>query len=172
LRIAKVFFNAVDKVNEFFAKLFAWALFLLVLTMTYEVVSRYGFGRPTLWSYDVSYFLSSLMVMMGMAYTLRIKGHVRIDIFYNKFSARLKALTDVIFTLIFFFPLLYLMIAAMIPHVMFSWAQEERSWVGTWLPIIYPYKTWVTVGAVLLFVQGTVEFLRDLYVVITGGDRP
>jgi len=172
LRIAVLVFRAVDRINEFLAKLFSWAMYLLVFTMVYEVISRYGFGRPTIWSYDVSYFLSSLVVMIGLAYTLSIKGHVRIDIFYHKFSSRMKALADVIFTLAFFFPLLYLLMSAMIPHVMFSWAQGERSWIGTWLPIIYPFKTWVMVGFGLLLIQGTVEFLRDLYVLITGGERP
>lgn len=172
MQVVKSIFGAVDKVNEFLAKLFAWTMLLLVLTMTFEVISRYGFGRPTLWSFDVSYFLSSMMIMLGMAYTWRIRSHVRIDIFYSKYSPRIKALTDVIFALLLFFPLLILLTGAMVPHVMFSWAQEERSWVGTWLPIIYPYKTWVTAGVILLLLQGTVEFIRDLYVAITGGERP
>jgi len=172
LQTVKRIFGAVDRANEVLAKLFSWAMLLLVLTMTYEVIARYGFGSPTLWSYDVSYFLSSLMVMLGMAYTLRIRGHVRIDIFYSRFSPRMKALTDVIFALVLFFPLLFLLTKAMVPHVMFSWAQQERSWVGTWLPIVYPYKTWVTAGVLLLLLQGAVEFVRDLYVAITGGERP
>ncbi len=172
MQIVKRLFAAVDKANEFLAKMFSWAMFLLVLTMTYEVIARYAFDSPTLWSYDVSYFLSSLVIMLGMAYTLRIGGHVRIDIFYNRFSPRMKALSDVVFALLLFFPLMILLTSALVPHVRFSWAQEERSWVGTWLPIIYPYKTWVTAGVVLLLVQGTVEFLRNLYVAVTGGERP
>jgi TRAP-type mannitol/chloroaromatic compound transport system permease small subunit len=172
MRNVKLIFGLVDRANELLAKLFSWSIVLLVLTMTYEVISRYVFGAPTLWSYDVSYFLSSLMIMMGMAYTLRIKGHVNIDIVYSRFSPRARALLDVVFALILFFPLFVLIMAAMIPHVMFSWRIEERSWVGTWLPIIYPYKTWVAVGVGMLLVQGTVEFLRNLYVAITGGERP
>ena len=172
MRILKLIFSAVDKANEFLAKLFAWAMFLLVLTMTFEVVSRYGFGKPTLWSYDMSYFLSSLVVMMGMAYTMRIKGHVNIDILYNRLSPRMKAAADVIFALILFFPLWYLITQAMFAHVRFAWAMKERSWVGTWLPVVYPYKTWVAVGIVMLFAQGCVEFIRNLYVAITGGERP
>lgn len=164
--------GVVDKANEVIAKAFSWGMLLLVVTMTYEVVSRYGFSRPTIWSYDVSYFLSSLVIMMGMAYTLRIKGHVNIDIFYCRCSPRVKAILDVFFALLLFFPLWFLMSRVMFTHVQFSWAMKEKSWVGTWLPIIYPFKTWVTIGVIMLLLQGTAEFIRDLYVAITGGERP
>jgi len=172
LHILKTVLGTIDKVNEVIAKAFSWLMIALVLTMTYEVVMRYGFSSPTIWSYDVSYFLSSLVLMMGMAYTLKIKGHVNIDIFYNRFSTRTKAILDVVFALTLFFPLWILMSKAMFAHVKFAWVMKEKSWVGSWLPIIYPFKTWVTVGVVMLLIQGVAEFIRDLYVAITGGERP
>lgn len=168
----KAVLNIIDRCNEVIAKVFAWAMVLLVLTMSYEVVSRYVFGNPTLWSYDVSYFLGSMTLMLGMAYTLRIKGHVSIDIIYNRFSPRVQALLYVIFALVLFFPLWILMVKAMVPHMLFSWANQEKSWVGTWQPIIYPFKTWITVGTIMLLLQGIAEFIRDLYVLVTGGERP
>ncbi len=167
----KAILGTIDKVNEILAKSCAWAMFLLVLTMTYEVIARYVFQSPTIWSYDLSYFLSSLAIMMGMAYTLKNKGHVNIDIFYGRLSPRGKAKVNVLFTLLLFFPLWVLMSSAMIEHVQFAWGMRERSWVGSWLPIIYPFKTWVTIGVIMLLLQGTVEFIRDLHITITGGER-
>jgi len=73
MNLLRRFLAAIDKINEVMAKTFAWAMFILVLTMTYEVISRYLFDSPTIWSYDVSYFLGSLTLMLGMAYTLKIK---------------------------------------------------------------------------------------------------
>ncbi|KKM11159.1 hypothetical protein SY88_09965 [Clostridiales bacterium PH28_bin88] len=164
--------GAIDKTNEWLAKIASWSMVLLVFTMTYEVVSRYVFRAPTIWSYDMSYFLSSIMLMFGMAYTLKVKGHVNIDIFYGRLSGRGKAVLDVIFALLLFFPLWVLMVKAMIPHVIFAWKMHEKSWVGTWLPAVYPFKTWVTVGTITLLLQGTAEFIRDLTVAVTGGERP
>jgi len=172
LNVLKAVLNVIDKFNEIVAKIFAWAMLLLTLTMTYEVVVRYGFDSPTIWSYDVSYMLGSMVLMFGMAYTLKIKGHVSIDIIFNRFSPRVQALLYVIFALTLFYPLWGMMVKVMIPHTLFSWARHERSWVGTWQPIVYPFKTWVTVGTVMLFLQGTAEFIRDLVVLITGGERP
>lgn len=172
LSALKTVLGIIDRANEIVAKTFAWALVLLVLTMAYEVVSRYVFNSPTLWSYDLSYFLGSMTLILGMAYTLRIKGHVSIDIIYNRFTPRVRALLDVIFALVLFFPLWILMVKAMIPHLIFSWAKHETSWVGTWQPVIYPFKTWITLGTVMLLLQGTAEFIRDLAVLVTGGERP
>ena len=172
MSILKTVLGFIDKVNEVIAKIFSWAMLLLVFTMTYEVVARYGFNSPTLWSYDLSYFLGSMTLMLGMAYTLKIKGHVYIDIIYEKFPKRVQALLYVIFALLLFFPLWGMMVKVMIPHTIFSWANQERSWVGSWQPIVYPFKTWITVGVIMLFFQGLAEFIRDLTVLITGGERP
>lgn len=168
----KTVLSTIDRFNEMVARIFSWAMLALVLTMAYEVVARYVFNAPTLWSYDLSYFLGSLTLMLGMAYTLRVKGHVSIDIFYSRFSPRVQALLYVIFALLLFFPLWGIMVSVMIPHMMFSWAEQEKSWVGTWQPIIYPFKTWITLGAIMLLLQGIAEFIRDLVVLVKGGDRP
>jgi TRAP-type mannitol/chloroaromatic compound transport system permease small subunit len=165
-------FGIVDKMNEFIAKLFSWSIVVLVLTMTYEVIMRYGFNKPTAWNFDMAYFLSSILLMAGMAYTMKIKGHVNIDIFYGNFPQRVKALLDIIFALILFFPMWYLIIKVMFPNVIFSYNMAERSTWGMWLPIIWPFKGWVLIGTIMLLVQGIVEFLRDVIWVIKGGERP
>ncbi len=147
-------------------KVFAVAVILLVLVMSYEVVMRYLFNRPTLWAYDVSYFLTSMVVILGAAYTLQTKGHVSVDIFYERFPPRLKALVDVILYLVLFFTLWLLIINVMLPHVQTSWARGERAATGIWVPPIYPFKTWVLAGVILLALQGVAEFLRALFVLV------
>ncbi len=168
----KLALRAIDSINEKIARIFSWALLALVLTMSYEVTARYLFRSPTQWSYDISYFLGSMAIILGMAYTLKMKGHVSIDIIYNRFSPRVQALLYVIFALLLFFPLWGLMVKSMVPHILFSWGCQEKSWVGTWQPIIYPFKTWIALGIVMLLLQGIAEFIRDLVVLITGGERP
>lgn len=165
-------FNYVDKFHEFVAKITSWLILILIFTMTFEVGSRYLFGNPTIWSYDLSYFLSSLFLMFGMAYTLSIKGHVNIDIFYGSFPPRVKATFDIVFALLLFFPMWYLIIELMIPHVVFSIDMNERSSFGSWFPIIWPYKLWILTGLIMLFIQGLVEFIRDMIWLIKGGERP
>lgn len=162
----------IDSLNERVAKFASWALIFLVLTMTYEVIARYVFGRPTLWSYDVSYMLSSFTLVLGMGYVLHIKEHVNVEFIYNKLSERGQALLDIIFFLLLFAPLWIYLLTFIYPNVARSWAINERAAAGTWRPIIYPYKSWIFLGVILLSLQGVAEFIRDVVVLITGGERP
>lgn len=160
--------KTIDKMNERIAKAASWLAIVLVLTMAFEVVARYVFNRPTVWSYDLSYFINSLLVMMGLAYTHKLQGHVSIDVISSRFSVRVQSIINVILTLLFFFPICILVIRAMVPNVVFSFTSGERSWVGSWLPPIWPFKLWILIGFVLLLLQGVVEFVRNLLIAIKG----
>ncbi len=162
MKMIKLFCLSIDKLNECIAKASAWLILILLSAIGYEVVARYVFNSPTIWSYEVTYFLSSFLIVMGMGYTLKRKGHVGVDILVNVFPMRARAALSIIFSLIFFFPMLFLIIKMMIPNVLFSFTSNEKSWVGSWLPIIWPFKSWILAGLVLLFLQGIVELIRDI----------
>ena len=164
----KTLVYTIDRINETLAKLVAWLVAVLVLAMAYEVAARYLFRSPTAWSYDVSYFLNSIIVVFGAAYTLRRGGHVRIDILYLYFAPRTRALLDLFFTLLLFIPLWSLLLWSMVPHIQQSWATGERALTGTWLPPIYPFKTWVFVGLALLLLQGIAEAIRSAILILKG----
>lgn len=171
MKLIKGFCRFVDKFNEMMAKLASWLIILLLGTIGYEVVARYVFNKPTIWSYEMTYFISSLLVMMGMAYTLKIKGHVGIDILINKLPVRVQASLFVFFSILFFFPMWFLILKIMIPNVVASFISNEKSWVGSWLPIIWPFKAWTLMGLLMLFFQGIVEFIRNIAIIRTGGEE-
>lgn len=160
----------IEWFNEKVAKVSAWAIVVLILVISYEVVSRYVFNRPTIWSYEMSYFLSSFLIIMAMAYTLQTKNHVNIDIFYNKFSRKTQLILSIIFTLVFFFPMWILLIQVMIPNIMDSYHTGEKSSYGSWLPLIWPFKLWIFIGLLLFVIQGLLEFMKDIIRLIKGDD--
>ncbi|WP_209125669.1 TRAP transporter small permease subunit [Alkalihalobacillus sp. BA299] len=160
----------IELLNEKVAKFSAWTILILILVVTYEVISRYVFNQPTKWSYEMSYFISSFFIIMAMALTLKTKNHVNIDIFYNKFSRRKKLLLSIFFNLVFFFPFWFLLLYTMIPNILNSFQTGERSSYGSWLPLIWPFKTWIFIGLTLLFIQGVLEFLKDIVRLIKGDE--
>lgn len=117
----------IDTLNEQIAKVFSYLNILLILTLTYEVVSRYAFNSPTQWSFDMTYFLSSLFLVLGMAYTWQIGGHVGVDLIARKLPKRLNALVFVVFMLVLFFVTWGSIVKVMIPHVKTSWLLKERA---------------------------------------------
>ncbi|ADI13336.1 TRAP transporter small permease subunit [Truepera radiovictrix] len=158
--------KGIDALTAAIAKVVAWLLLPLVLFIAYEVLMRYAFNRPTLWVFDMSYFLTSLVVSLGAAYTLQRKGHVSVDVFYERFPERVRAFIDVLFYLLLFFTTWLLIINVMVPHVINSWQRGELAATGIWRPPIYPFKTWILVGVVLLVLQGVAEFIRALFVLL------
>lgn len=171
LKPVRSFCLIVDKINEIIAKSAAWLIIPLIITIGYEVVARYIFNSPTIWSYEMTYFISSLLIMMSMAYTFKIKGHVGIDILINKFPVRVQAFLFVLFSLVFFFPMWFLILKVMIPNVIFAFNSNEKSWVGSWLPVIWPFKAWIVTGLVMLFLQGVVEVIRNIEIIRTGREE-
>ena len=53
----------------------------LVGAVAYEVIARYVFHAPTVWSYDVTYMLYGALFMLGAAYALHKGAHIRTDFF-------------------------------------------------------------------------------------------
>jgi TRAP-type mannitol/chloroaromatic compound transport system permease small subunit len=114
--------------------------------------------------------LGGTFFLMGEAFTLKHKQHVRIDILYGRFSKRTRAAIDVFFYLVLFFPLWFGILYALIPYVSFSWEMGEKSMQGYWQPVIYPFKTVMPIGVGLFLLQALAEFCRSLLILIKGDD--
>lgn len=84
-----------------------------------------------------------------------------------KFPVRVQAFLNVFFMLTMFFLCWFLIIWAMVPAVIESWRILERSTIG-YFPPIYPYKTWILIGTVMLIFQGFNVFVSELYRLING----
>lgn len=162
------FLRRIDWLSEWSGKAVSWFSVALMLVLTYEVIMRYAFKAPTIWAFDIGYMLGGPIFLVGAAYTLRRKGHVRIDMVYSRFSPRWQAYLDIIFTLIFFFPLWGILLVKLIPYVYYSWAFRENALESFWRPPIYPFKTVLPVGVALLLLQGIAEFIRSLNIVFKG----
>jgi TRAP-type mannitol/chloroaromatic compound transport system permease small subunit len=103
---------------------------------------------------------------LGWAYTHRHDGHVRVDVFYAYLSPRGRAIIDFGGYLVFFFPLLIILVYASARGAWFSWSIGERSIEGYWYPPVYPIRTVMFLGVSLFALQGVAEFIRTLYLLI------
>ena len=77
---------------------------VLIGVLFFEVVSRYVFDKPTIWALETSMMVFGSIGALCWGYTLRIGGHVRVDVFYTMFSKWWKAFVDVVLTLLLLFP--------------------------------------------------------------------
>jgi TRAP-type mannitol/chloroaromatic compound transport system permease small subunit len=162
------FSKAIDGLSTWSGKLAAWIVIPNVFALVYEFFARYVFGSPTIWSYEVTYFLYGSHFLLGAAYTLHLKSHIRIDIFYQHISPRGRAIVDSIGYLIFFFPVMILLIYAGAEFTIQSFEMGEKSGLSPWRPYLFPYKAVVMISILLLFLQGIAEFVRNTFLTIKG----
>lgn len=167
MKILRGYLKGVDVFNEWAAKGFAWLIVVLVIGMVYSTIMRYVFNEAPLWTYDFTYYLYAAFFMMGAAYTLRLKAHVRVDVLYRMLSPRAQGIVDMFFSLVCFFPLLLALLYFSMNNVPFSWRVGERAVESVIRVPIYPLKTLIPVAALMLLFQGVAEFIRDLFVVVT-----
>ncbi|MBS3918456.1 MAG: TRAP transporter small permease subunit [Deltaproteobacteria bacterium] len=158
----------IDTVSIWSGKAAAWLILPLVFGLTYEVISRYAFNTPTIWAYDLAYMLYGSLFMLGAAFTLYHKGHIRTDIFYEKWSPKRQGWIDALLYLFFFFPGMIFFLIAGLDEAILSWSLLERSEAGAWRPPVYPFKTVIPLTALLLLVQGVSEFLKSVYAAVRG----
>jgi len=158
----------LDSIGEWSGRIVAWMVLPLVLGLTYEVISRYGFNAPTAWAYDTAYMLYGSHFMLGAGYTLLKKAHIRTDIFYERWSPRRQGWVDASSYLFLFFPGMIFFLLAGWDSALHSWSIREVSEASPWRPPIYPFKMVVPVTALLLLVQGVSEFLKSAYAALRG----
>ncbi|WP_108482218.1 TRAP transporter small permease subunit [Oceaniglobus ichthyenteri] len=157
-----------DAVSAWFGKTFAWLIVFMAAGTGYEVFVRYVLNSPTAWALDVSFIMYGTLFMMGGAYTLSRRGHVRGDFLYRLWSTRWQARIDLVLYFLFFFPGVLALIFA-------GWKYAGRSWqygeVSVSSPAgipIYQFKTVIVVAGILLFIQGIAEVFRCIHCIRTG----
>ncbi len=158
----------LDDINIKATHLVKWLVPVLILILVYEVFMRYVIGNPTLWVFDMAYMTCSLFLAIGMGYTLQVGGQVNIDIIIDSLPPRTRSILQAVFYVVLFFPLWGLITYFFLFYVVDSWESLDRARVGTWMPPIYPFNTWLWIGSLLLFLQGISEFLKLIYLAITG----
>ena len=160
--------RAIDKFTDTTGTWLAWLNVPLVGAVSYEVIARYAFNAPTMWSFDITYMLYGTIFMLGAAYALHKGAHIRTDFFYEKWTAKTKGMVDSISYVVFFFPSLVMLLAASGGEALYSLSIHEVSEQTPWRPILWPYKTVVPLTCVLLMVQGVSETIKSLYAWRTG----
>jgi TRAP-type mannitol/chloroaromatic compound transport system permease small subunit len=160
--------KTIDSISTWSGKLVAWLVIPNVLALVYEVIARYIFKSPTIWSYEVTYFLYGTHFLLGAAYTHSIKAHIRIDVFHMHLPPRLKAFVDILGYLLLFFPVMIVLIYAGTEFTIQSWEMGEKSGLSPWRPHLYPYKAVLVISFFFLFLQGVAEFIRSLILLLKG----
>lgn len=95
-QIVMFFLRVHDRLCDGCARAAAWMMLGMALIMSYEVLVRYFFNRPTIWVADFTDYLMLYSTFFISAWLLKHDGHVRLTIVYEHLSPRSRQISDMI----------------------------------------------------------------------------
>ena len=153
--------RAIERVVAVVGIIAALLLVPLVLATCYEVVSRYSFGAPTIWAYEIGYILTGSHFLLGLAYTLRANEHIRIDVFSGKFSQRTRARLD-LFAYLVIVPLLLWLTWTLAHYTYTGFARNEHSGQSALNLPVWPFRVVFTLAFALFALQAIAELFKTV----------
>lgn len=146
--------KSIDRLNSWVGSGVGWVSFIIVIVVFTDVVMRYVFNRSYVFVRELEWQLFSFIFLMGAGYTLLKEGHVRVDVFYQKLSARGKAWVNLLGVLFLLLPGCFLIISTSAKFTLTSWLTLEGSSDPGGIPFRFIIKSAIPLGFTLVALQG------------------
>lgn len=156
----------IDGINEWIGRKISWLTSLLVLIICGDVVMRYFFNTSSAGVFELEWHIFAVIFLLGAAYTLKHDKHVRVDVFYGKFTEKQKAWVNLIGTLFFLLPFCIVVIDSSYKFVENSFRFQESSPDPGGLPARFIIKSAITIGFFLLLLQSVSLIFKSLATII------
>jgi len=137
-------------------------LAVLIVLVVYDATMRYLFQSGSIALQELEWHLFDVVIMLGIAYTLQRAAHVRVDIFYDQYSDRVRHIINIIGIIFFILPFSLLIIYVGFDFVMISFSQMEASSDPGGLSYRFLVKALMPLAFVLLIVQSLSELYKEL----------
>ena len=184
--ILKFYIKLVDGFNRALGRVVMFSLFVLMAILLWSIASKVT-GIPALWTLEGAQFAMIAYVFLGGPYAIQLGSHVRMDLFYDGWSEKRKAWTDMVTVCCLLVYLIVLLWGAVsstayslgyfgsAPFEFFislfqalaSGTQEEV--IGTmersrtiWRPFLWPIKSLLCVAIILMILQTLSELFKDV----------
>ena len=116
-----------ERVSDVIGYLSGGLMILMMLNVFYDVIMRYFFRSGSIAFQEMEWHLFSVMFLLGISYTLKEDGHVRVDLIYDNLSNKKKALINIIGTILFLIPFSLLIAFGSVDFVVESYTIGEIS---------------------------------------------
>ncbi len=144
----------ISRLNDRIGAATAWLTAALVLLVGLDVVYRRLLHDTQTWIMEMEWHLFALIFILGAGFAFRHDKHVRVDLFYAKFSPKNKAWVNLIGGLAFLLPWCVTLMVFSWEYTADAFRISEASPDPGGLPARYLIKFSIVVGAFFLFLQG------------------
>ena len=131
-----------------------WLTLVLVFLVAGDVLFRYIWHVSSVAEQELEWHVLAVIALIGASYTLQQGEHVRVDIFYQRYSLRLKRWMDILMPALVVVPTMLFIAWQSLEFVSMSWEFDEGSPDPGGLPGRYFIKAFVPLGFFLVAMQG------------------
>lgn len=151
--------GAIDALNTTIGRALIWLVLVMVLVSTGNALSRYLLHLSSNAWLELQWYLFAVIVLFGASHTLRLNGHVRVDLLYGMLKPRGQVWLDLVCIALFLMPAAVLLTGMSWTLFAESWRIGEVSSNAGGL-VRWPVKLVLPVGFALLALQGLAEMAR------------
>ncbi|MFT6924695.1 MAG: TRAP-type mannitol/chloroaromatic compound transport system permease small subunit [Psychromonas sp.] len=160
LKLEKMF----DRFADFIGAITSIAMVLMILNVFYDVITRYVFNMSSIGMQEMEWHLFSVIILLGVSYTLKGDGHVRVDIIYDRLSYRKKAMINMLGAVFFILPISLLVGISSIDNAVSAYASMEQSGNPGGLQYRWIVKALIPLSFLLLIITSVGFFIKNLNV--------
>lgn len=145
-----------DKVGLFAMYLF----FGMMAIATYGVISNVILKSPAIWAMEMAQFTMAAYYLLGGGYTLKDQAHVRMDVLYERWGPRAKAVMDA-FTGLALIGYLSVLLWGGVLSTQYAIEYQQKNFTA-WGPPMAPVKIVMVAGIALMLLQAVALWLKDV----------
>ena len=162
-KAVKIFVRYIDATNKAVGKFSMYLVFGMMGVLLFESIFRTIFNQPHIWVVEIAQFTMAAYYLLGGGYSMILKGHVRMDLLYGRWSAARQAMTDVITIFFLIFYLVFLLYGG-ISSIEYAVTYGQVNYTP-WAPPLAPIKIIMTIGILLMLLQAIATLFKDLAMV-------
>ena len=154
--------DTIERFIDWSGRAVSWLTLLMVIVTFVVVVLRYVFDIGWIALQESVTYMHAAVFLVGAAWAMQQDAHVRVDIFYSRFSSRTRAWVDLLGSLLLLLPVMCFVAWISWEYVIDSWDVLEGSREAGGLPAVFLLKSLILVLALMLILQALVQMARSI----------
>jgi TRAP-type mannitol/chloroaromatic compound transport system permease small subunit len=150
----------VDAVNRLVGRAMMYLIFVMMGILLWSSISRGFFDVSYIWSVEMAQFMLTAYYILGGGYSMQLDSHVRMDLFYSRWSPRKQALADAVTSGFLLFYIVFLLIGG-ISGTIYAIEYNQKNY-SSWAPPLAPIKIIMCIGIALMLLQVIAVFFKDV----------
>lgn len=149
----------IDRISNKIGEIVSLLIIVIMFFTTIEVVLRYVFSSPTIWVWPLNRQIFGVYILIAGIYAMSKNEHIRIEVFYNLFSKKIKFISYIVST-VFFTGFMSVIVWQGVWMGKNSWIVGEKASGAFPIPL-YPLKMLIPLAGLLFLVEGICIFTRN-----------